>query len=111
MCCRNVATNYNSKVIDKRNQTVEISDEFADYTNLEDVVINQIIYNNAIDNHALEKIIESLSESETILYRLKWIDRLSEKQIAEQLDISASAVKNRLMRLHRKIQNKVKEYS
>ena len=111
VCCRNVATNYNSKIIDKRSQLFEIRDYLSDSINLEDTVINKITYDNAVKNNAFENIIGSLSKSETILYRLRWSEKLSEKQIAQKLNISSSAVKNRIMRLRRKIQSKVKEYT
>lgn len=111
VCCRNVATNYNSKVLDKLNNIVELEENLSDNLSLEDVVINQIIYNNAIDNRALEKILLSLSDSDKVLYSLKWVDKIEEKQIAEQLGISLSAVKNRIARLRRKIQLEVKKYT
>lgn len=111
VCCRNVATNYNNKVISKRKQTVEYENDLPDITNLEDMVINKITYDNAMEHHVLEKIIGALSESERILYKLKWHESLSEKDIAIQMNISLSAVKSRTTRLRHKIKRQIKEYT
>lgn len=43
ICCRNIATNYNSKIIAKRDISTEF-DDLPDKISIEDIVINQIIY-------------------------------------------------------------------
>ena len=59
-----------------------------------------------IDYDALaEKIIENLDEKEQYLYKLKYTDKKSIAEIAEELNISFDAAAKRLSRLRQKVKD------
>lgn len=57
-----------------------------------------------------EQLLQSLNESEKELYRLKYIEHKSIKQIAEELNTSFDAVAKRLSRLRQKIKEHITEH-
>lgn len=57
-----------------------------------------------------EQLLQALNESEKELYRLKYIEHKSIKQIADELNTSFDAVAKRLSRLRQKIKEHITEH-
>lgn len=76
----------------------------------ETLAVNESEDYSEIDYDLLaEKLISTLSEKDKQLYKLKYIDRKSIKEISEELNSSFDAVAKRLSRLRIKVKEIIKE--
>lgn len=57
-----------------------------------------------------EKLLQTLSDNEKELYKLKYIDNKSIEEISEELKINYQAVAKRLSRLRQKVKELITEY-
>lgn len=90
---------------DKKANDVISLDEVA-----ETLATDEVNNYSDIDYDALaEKIIENLDEKEQYLYKLKYTDKKSIAEIAEELNISFDATAKRLSRLRQKVKELIEK--
>lgn len=104
---RNVADNFNRKAC-YRNQFVDYSGDIESVLNHSDLT-EDLIYQECVQNHFLERLSESLSPKERHLYYLRYERDLDHKTISEELNISVNAVHTRLNRLRTKVRQLIHE--
>ncbi len=73
--------------------------------NVEENVIENILYREYRDKQVIERVLAALTPEELALYQMRWKDKLSPSEIAERLCIDISNAKVKIHRLHRKILN------
>ncbi|MBQ6935495.1 MAG: sigma-70 family RNA polymerase sigma factor, partial [Clostridia bacterium] len=56
-----------------------------------------------------EKLILTLNENEKIIYKLKYIENKSIKEISQELNLSFDVIAKRLSRLRQKVKEQIKE--
>jgi RNA polymerase sigma-70 factor (ECF subfamily) len=90
--------NYNNTDKDFNNEGLQIKD---DDNNPEDIAVN------TEHLEILESAINELHEDYRVVYQLRDIEGLSNKQAAQALGLSVSAVKSRIMRARTQLKNKL----
>ncbi len=61
-----------------------------------------------LDNLSIDTVINSISESEQLMLRLKYLEGKSVKELQDQFQLGASAIKMRLQRAKQKIAKQIK---
>ena len=78
---------------------------------LSDIIPSNRDEHSDTDYDALaEKLLQTLSDNEKELYKLKYIDNKSIEEISEELKINYQAVAKRLSRLRQKVKELITEY-
>ncbi|MBQ7116433.1 MAG: sigma-70 family RNA polymerase sigma factor [Clostridia bacterium] len=90
---------------DKKANNIIPLDEVAEI-----LAANEVLdYNNIDYDFCAERIIKVLDEKERLLYQLKYTEKKSIAEIAEELNISFDATAKRLSRLRQKVKAMVEE--
>ena len=84
----------------------ESEEEFQEETDL----IFDIITNHSSEAQIVQTILSNLTEKERLLYRLRYMEKLSTDKIAEQLWVPSGTVRGRLSDLKRKVEKLIREY-
>ena len=84
----------------------ESEDEFQEETDL----IFDIITNHSGEAQLVQTILSNLTEKERLLYRLRYMEKLSTDKIAEQLSLPCGTVRGRLSDLKKKVEKLIREY-
>ena len=84
----------------------EFEEDFQGETDL----IFGIITNYSGEAQLVQTILSNLTEKERLLYRLRYIEKLSTDKIAEQLSLPSGTVRGRLSDLKRKVEKLIREY-
>ena len=73
-------------------------------------LIFDIITNHSGEAQIVQTILFHLTEKERLLYRLRYMEKLSTDKIAEQLSLPSGTVRGRLSDLKKKVEKLVREY-
>ena len=84
--------------------------EIEESSNEEKNLIFEIITNHSSEAQVVQTILSNLTEKERSLYRLRYIEKLSTDQIAEQLSLPSGTVRGRLSDLKKKVGKLIREY-
>ena len=84
----------------------ESEEEFQEETDL----IFDIITNHSGEAQIVQTILSNLTEKERLLYRLRYIEKLSTDKIAEQLSLPSGTVRGRLSDLKKKVEKLIRDY-
>ena len=84
--------------------------EIKESSNEEKNLIFEIITNHSSEAQVVQTILSNLTEKERSLYRLRYIEKLSTDQIAEQLSLPSGTVRGRLSDLKKKVEKLIREY-
>ena len=84
--------------------------EIEESSNEEKNLIFDIITNHSSEVQIIQMILSNLTEKERLLYRLRYIEKLSTDKIAEQLSLPSGTVRGRLSDLKRKVEKLIREY-
>ncbi len=108
VAARNAAINMARKIATKANNTAEkeVSDSPCEEMGYEDVIFKVWLENNSI-----EKLLSILTPHEREIYNLVYIEKLTSKQVAEKLNISASTVRTTSITIKTKIKNAINTYN
>ena len=88
----------------------ELVSEFEEDFQGETDLIFDIITNHSGEAQLVQTILSNLTEKERLLYRLRYIEKLSTDKIAEQLSLPSGTVRGRLSDLKRKVEKLIREY-
>ncbi len=95
----------------KRNRYTEYKEEnfecAEDYSSAEELFLDSLIPESVIENLSI-KIIDELKEAERQLYECIYVRKMKMKEIADKLEITVFAVRQRSTRLTKKIKKLVK---
>lgn len=98
---RNIVDNYNRKTLGR------LSYYYLDYDmngiTREADMAEDLVYKVAMENHVIEKAMNTLSEPERKLYKMRYEEEMKPSDIANKLKLKPSAVNTRLTRLRSKI--------
>lgn len=75
----------------------------------ETLAVKEEAYSDLDYDSLAENLISTLSESEKLLYELKYIENKSIKEISEELNSSFDAIAKRLSRLRQKVKEQITE--
>ena len=84
----------------------ESEEEFQEETDL----IFDIITNHFGEAQIVQTILSNLTVKERLLYRLRYMEKLSTDKIAEQLSLPSGTVRGRLSDLKKKVEKLIREY-
>ena len=84
--------------------------EIEEKSNEEKDLIFEIITNHSSEAQIIQMILSNLTEKERLLYRLRYIEKLSTDKIAEQLSLPSGTVRGRLSDLKKKVTKRIREY-
>ena len=88
----------------------ELVSEFEEDFQGETDLIFDIITNHSGEAQIVQTILSNLTEKEQLLYRLRYMEKLSTDKIAEQLCVPSGTVRGRLSDLKRKVEKLIREY-
>lgn len=98
----------------KKNLLVEYNEEnvdcVEDYTDAEDLFIDSLISENSIDYLSVQ-VIRELKDKERELYKSLYIKGMRMQEIADELGITVTAVRERSCRLTKKLKLLAKSYA
>ena len=98
---RNVVDNYNRKTINRLSY-YHMGYDMNSITREHDMT-EDLVYKLAMENNIIDQALNSLSEKELKLYKMRFKDEMKPGDIADELDLKLCAVNTRLTRLKRKI--------
>lgn len=104
VAARNAAINMARKIATKTNNTAE--QEVSD-SPCEEMGYEEVIFKVWLENNSIEKLLNILTPHEREIYNLVYIEKLTSKQVAEKLNISASTVRTISITLKNKIKNAI----
>ena len=78
-------------------------------TEEENDMIFEIVTNHLSEDQIVRIILSKLNKKEQILYRLRYIDKLSTYEIAEKLSLPSGTVRARLFEIKKKIKKMIRE--
>ena len=107
---KNIAMKYNEKFLRERCINDNAINDFPDTYSLDEQVVEDIMFSELVRQDVCEKVLNKLAYDEKRLYNLRWVEHLSYAEIEKRLELSQSAVKNRIMRLKQHIKSELKEY-
>lgn len=79
--------------------------------NIDERVVNDMVYNEYVKNNRVEEILTSLSPEERELRRLKFIENLTDAEIAAELHMPLNTAKTKIRRLKEKVEHMVYDES
>lgn len=111
---RNISLQFNEKMEVRKKELLIINDDEAVFEPIVNDFSNQLIedieFEKLMKQGVLDDIISSLSQTERDFYHLRYVKKLSNKQISEITGKNDVAVRVRFSRLKEKIKKLVKEY-
>lgn len=110
-----VAVTYNlikkkyTEINRAKTQRVSFYEENIDGYICEEDLFSEEVSDTVIDNLS-SSVLSQLSESEQLLYKYIYVDKLKMKEIATRMELTEVNVRQRHFRLSRKLKNMIKEY-
>lgn len=108
---KNIAMKHNEKFLTEKHVNDKAFDDCPDTFCVEEQVVEDIMFAELIKQDVLNTVLNTLESEEKKLYNLRWVQHLRYKEIEEALALSSGAVKSRILRLRRHIEEIIKVYT